>query len=169
MEIINLVEKNKNRLFNIAVIILAIIIAANIYKQQSKDMEALKNKSNAEIKKNKVLEDISKLERKINAYKNLLAVRDPNLTINSIGNIAKESGVNIMAIKPEPQQRYQDYIKTPFNLLVNVPSYHVLGDFIAKLESNQNVYMVDYLDIKSETQKGVLTIDLRVSSVAFID
>jgi Tfp pilus assembly protein PilO len=167
--IITIVKKNKNKLVNIAIIILALIIAAQISKKQTKDMEALVAQSNVEIKKNKVLGDISRLEKKINAYKNLLAEKDPNLTINSIGNIAKETGVNITSIKPEPQQRYPDYIKAPFSLSISTSDYHALGDFISRLETNENVCIVDYIGIKSESPSGALTVNLRVSSVTFMD
>lgn len=169
MEINTIIKQNKNKLINIAIIILAVIIASNIYKKQAKDIQAFREKNNVEIKKNKVLQDIRKLEDKINAYKYLLAGREANLTINNISSIAKETSVKIISIRPESQQRHSDYILIPFNLTLNAPNYDALGNFISRLESNETVYIVNSIDIKSESLRGDLTVNLRVSSVKYIN
>lgn len=169
MKITAIVKNNKNRLFNIAIIILALIIASRISKQQAKDMQALKDKNNIEIKKNEVLKDISKIEKKVVGYKNLLLGKDSNLTINDISNIARDSGVSIMSMRPEAQQKYTDYIKGSFNLTISTSDYHTLGNFISRLESDKDVFMVDYLNIRPESQSEGLTVDLKVSTIIFMD
>lgn len=168
MELNILLIKNKNKLLNIAVIVTSLLIANHIYKQGNKTMGLLKSSSQDQIKKNSVLEDIGNLERRIGAYKELLAERDSNLAINAISSIAKEAGVQIVSVRPEPQQRYPDYIKVPFNVVINASDYQALGNFTGKLESHQIVYTVDYIDIRPAPKEG-LVVNLKVSSVAFTD
>lgn len=158
-------NKYKNKLFNIAVIILALIFTSNIYKKQTRDIEALKGTRDVEIKKNKTLDSISQLEKKINAYKNLFSKKDASLVINTTGNIAKELGIRIVSIKPGAEQRYPDYIKLPFDLVVNTSGYHALGKFISKLESCQYVYSIEVVNIRFESQTGELTVNLKLSNI----
>lgn len=167
MELIALVEKNKNKLLNLAVIIVAFIIASNIYKQQTKEMESLKSKNNMETKKNTVIENISKLEKSIGAYKNLLVKKDASSFINTVSNIAKESGVKITSVKPLPERRYPDYIKSPFSLELSAPNYHILGRFISKIENYQDVYIVESIEIRFREQAKELAVSLIISSIAF--
>jgi len=167
MELIALANKNKNKVLNFAVIIVAFIIAGNIYKQQTREIESLKSKNNMETKKNTVIENINKLEKSIGAYKGLLAKKDASSVINTVGNIAKESGVKIVSVKPIAEQRQADYIKFPLNLVLTVPNYHTLGSFISKIESYQDVYVVEGIDIKFQEQAKELAVSLIISSIAF--
>ncbi len=167
MKSIAFVNKNKNKLFNLAVIIVAFMIASNIYKQQTKEMESLKSKNNMETTKNAVIENIGGLEKSINAYKNLLVKKDASSVINTISNIAKESGVKIISIRPAPEQRYPDYIKIPLNLVFSASDYHALSRFINEIESYQDVYVVEAAEIRSQEQAKELAVNLTVSSIAF--
>lgn len=171
MDLIELSNKYKNKILNIAIIILALIISSNIYKKQAKEIESLKGKTNVEIKKNNMLKNISQLEKRINTYRNLFAKKDVSLVINTISNIAKESGIKIVSIKPIPEQRqiYPEYIKFPFNLVLTASKYHALGKFISKVEGYRDVYVVDSLEMRFEPTKEELTVNLKVSSIAFTD
>ena len=168
MALNNFTKKNRSKLMNIAVILFALVIANNIYKRQNKEIAALRSDKEDQLKKNEVLEDISKLEKRIKPYRELLAKKDSNLSISAIGNIAKESGVKIYSIRPESQQRYPDYIKSPFNLVVSASNYHALGEFISSLEGSTEVYVIDSIDIRPE-QNSELTVNLNISSIIFAE
>lgn len=167
MELVGFASKNIKKIVNIAIIILALIISSNIYKQQAKEIESLKIKNDLEAKKNAVIESIGKQEKTINAYRNLLIKKDAGSVINIISNIAKDSEVKIASIRPGQEQRFPDYINMPFSLTLSAPNYHALGNFISRLESYKDVYMVEVIEIKSESQSKELTISLTVSSIAF--
>jgi len=167
MDLTGLIDKHKNKILNIVVIILALIIAGNIYKKQLKETELLKREKDGEIKKNTLLNNITQLEKRINAYKNLLAKRDTGLVINTISNIAKESGVKITSLKPGYEQRYPEYIKFGFDLMIATASYHTLGTFISAVESLRDVYMIDSLDIRYEGGTKGLAVNLKLSTVQF--
>lgn len=162
-------SKYKNIGLNLAVIVLALIVSANIYKRQVKQMQALKADKEMEIKKNAVFQNIGKLEEKLDAYKNLLARKDTNKIMNDINNLAKESDVKIVSIKPAQEKAEQDYIKLPLELVLSVPDYHVLGKFISKLESYTDVYVIESLEINSESQKNELTANLRLITIIYKD
>ncbi|MFA5144979.1 MAG: type 4a pilus biogenesis protein PilO [Candidatus Omnitrophota bacterium] len=157
---------NKNRVFNASLIILAVIVAGNIYKGQGKGVEALKKENDMEIKKNTVMNSLSKGENDLDGYKNIFVKKDAGSIINTLSNIAKESGVKIKSIKPAQEQKLTYYIKTPFNLALSVPGYHALGGFISKLENYRDAYLVvEAVDIRSETQGEGLNVNLMVNSI----
>ena len=168
MELMAFADKNKNKILNLAVIMVAFIISGNIHKQQTKQIESLKSNNNMETKKNTAIENIGKLEKSINVYKNLLVKKDASSVINTISNIAKESGVKIISVRPVSEKRYPDYIKSPFSLMLSAADYHTLGRFISKIESYRDVYVVEAIEIRFQEQKKELTVNLTISSIAFI-
>ncbi|MDP2938429.1 MAG: hypothetical protein Q8N72_04245, partial [Candidatus Omnitrophota bacterium] len=75
-KLIDLLLKGKKRFLSIGLIILTLIIASSIYRNQSKVIESLIVKKDTEIKKNEVLKEISQSEARIKFYKNLLSKKD---------------------------------------------------------------------------------------------
>ncbi len=169
MDLTEAINKHKNRIFNLIVIILALAIANNIYRKQSREIELLNAKKDAGIKKSSVLESISQLNNRINSYKNLLTKKDANLVINTTSDIAKASGVKILSVKPAMEQRFADYTKFPFDLMVSAPNYHALGKFISGLESYEDIYFIEALNINFEKTTKELNITLKISSTIFTD
>lgn len=146
------INKYKNMVINIAIIIIALLIAKNIYKSQTLKVEMLQQKKEIEIKKNGVLADISNLEKKISSYKNFINKKEISSVINTINNFAQEAGLNISSVKPREPQEETDYTIYPFDLVVKVKDYHSLGRFISKLESSQDIYNIEVIKISSAVQ-----------------
>lgn len=167
MDVTGLINKHKNLILNILIIILSLFIANIVYKKQTQMIEVLKENNALEIKKNEISESISKSEQKISTYKNLLASKDVGLIVNSIGSIAKELGVKIVSMRPIMENRYSDYIKLPFNLIINVSGYHRLGKFISRIENNEDVYVIDTVQIQRDSQTEELNVNLVISSIIF--
>lgn len=171
-----------NKILDIIIILIALFIAINIFKFQVKNIELLKEKKKDEIKKNEVLDNISQLEKTINSYKNTLDKnkKDISSVLNTISNFAKESAVKIISIKPNKEEDYPQYIKYSFDLAINVNSYHNIGQFLSKLESHSEIYLIDKLNTKmiekpkesgqfrqeSEITYG-LVVNLTLSVIAF--
>ena len=152
-----IVNKHKRKLLNIVVLIISLIIAYNIFKSQSLKAASLEQKKETEMKKNEVLAEINKLENKVDSYKKFINRKDIPSVINTINNIAKDSMVKIVSIKPQPNRDDNpDYTVYSFSLAVNAEDYHALGRFIAKLESSGDLYGVDSLNIRelSEGARG---------------
>jgi Tfp pilus assembly protein PilO len=169
MELTAFVNKHKNKIVNIAIIILAVIISANIYKKQSEGIEALKKKEDTETKKSEVIKNINQLAQKINSYEKLFIKKDVSAVINTISGLAKESGIKIVSVRPDAEQAYPNYIKLPFGLVISADDYHAIGKFISKLESYQEVYIIEAASIRLDNQSGEFMVSLRVSALASVD
>jgi len=163
------INQHKNKLFNLAAIVLALIVSNNIYKAQQKEASQITERKNTEIKKNSELEQISRLERNISSYRNLLAKREPNEVMNTLNTIAKNSGIKIVSIKPGNEQKSTDYVRFPFNLVISVNDYHSIGEFISKVESYKDFFIVDGLEIRSDSNTKGLSVTLTISTISFIN
>ncbi|MCX5711017.1 MAG: type 4a pilus biogenesis protein PilO [Candidatus Omnitrophica bacterium] len=168
MDLNGLLKKYKNMVLNAAVVLLAFFIAFNfIYKKQQVKIALLDETKKTEARKNLLLDNISLLENKIDAYSRLLVKKDASSVINSINEMARASGIKIISIRPALEQAYSDYIKSTFDLSVQAETYHALGRFVSKIENYSNVYTVDSVEIRSDTQAGGLVVNLKVSSIAY--
>lgn len=165
MELTVLVDKHKNKLLNIAVIILALILSYNIYKQYLSDKASLEQKKETESKKRAALENISQLELKIQSYKSLLSEKGESALINNINSLAKDSGVKIISIRPAEKIQEEEYIKFPFELVINASSYHEVGHFVSRLESSPEVFLVEVVKIRQDSGAKSLSVDLRVTNI----
>jgi len=165
-----LIEKYKNKILNVLVVIIAIFIANNIYKNQTALIMSLNKAKDMEEKKNLVLGQISELEKKFKVRKDFINNKDISLSINNINGIAQELGVKINAIRPQEKRDYPLYTKYPFDLSLNFKDYHQLGTFISRLESHQDIYIIEKINIRklrygSEDVSDLLSVDLTLSTV----
>ncbi len=166
-------DKLKNMLLNAGIIIVALFIAYNIFNAGNSNANSLKARINEEEKKNSELEKISKLEQRLAVYRNLLSKRDASAVMADIGDIGKAAGVKIISLKPAQRESKSAYTKEIFDLKVSVKDYHTLAKFINKIETYNNVYIVESMEISSidtGMQAGpedkLLTVSLKISSVS---
>lgn len=162
----------KNKILNLGIFILALIIAYQIYKVQNRTLESTKQDKESEINKNTVLSKIAQFEKDLNLYKRSLGKKDTSLIISTLSNIAKDSGIEIVSLMPNPEQAYPEYIKYPFKLTVRADNYHVLGRFVSKVESHADVYIVESVEIRAVAQlkkEKLVDVVLEISSVSFKD
>jgi Tfp pilus assembly protein PilO len=170
MELIKSIDKHKNRILSLAIIIFAVIVAFNfIYQNKMRQMQALKEKVDTESKKNAVLENISQLEQRINVYKGYLAKKDATSVMSIISNIAAEATVKIVSIKPGKEVVNPEYTKLPFELSVSAKDYHTLGRFISGLENYETVFVVENINIATGSDKKELDVSLVVSSITYTE
>ncbi len=146
----NRLGRGKTKILNIALIILTVIIAPNVYKSNARSIASLNIRKDTESKKNGVLGEISQSEKMIKFYKNLFNKKDASLVINTINNIARDSNVKIISIKPGAEEQEPVYTRFPFVLTVSADSYHGIGKFISKIENHPDVYFVDAISIKTQ-------------------
>lgn len=88
--------------------------------------------------------------------------------MKDISDIAQRTEVKVLSVKPGQKESAADYARDSFEVSVSAPGYDALARFINTIETYNNVYMVDSLDIGSqaEAHKSGLTVNLRISSVA---
>ncbi|MDO8662290.1 MAG: type 4a pilus biogenesis protein PilO [Candidatus Omnitrophota bacterium] len=161
-------DKYRNMLINAAIITVTLIIAYNLYQASLSQAQSLKAKISEEEKKNIELEKMGKLEKRIAAYRSLLVVRETSAVMSDISDIAKETKVKVLSVKPSQKESAADYAKAIFEVTLNAGGYDQLAKFINAIEAYENVYMVEGMDISSQPgldQSG-LTVNLRISSVS---
>lgn len=146
-----LIERNKSVIVNFAIIILALVIALQLYKSASNQITALIEQQNNELEKNKVAAEIASLEKKAEAYKKVFVRKDLASVMDIISSIAKDSSVKILSVKPSAEETLDNYLSSSFLITLNVPSYHALGDFISKIENHQDICLVSEVKINSTT------------------
>lgn len=162
------VDKYKNAVINMAVVIIALVIAVNIYNGKTAEINSLKLKINEEEKKNLELEEIGRTEKKKGAYKKLFVKKEASEVMADINDIANAAGVSVLSVKPSQSDSTTDYSKDAFEIAVKARSYDILAKFINSLESFASVYMIDDMAVDSseEFSKKGLTVTLRISSIA---
>jgi len=174
MEINELFEKNKNTIINLGVVILALFIAFKIYSGINEKINLLAQQKDIELKKNEVAEEIVGFEGKIEGYKKVLVKKELSAVMGSISVIAKQCSVKVLSIKPDKEEPYADYIKSTFDLTIDAPNYHALGNFISKIENYQDPYFIDGLTINSSGSGGTkdvnvgLNISLKISTISYL-
>jgi len=162
----DLIGKNKNKIINFGVIILALVIALQSYKSVNNQISSLTQQQNNELEKNKVFEDIASLEKKAEGYKKVFVKRDLALVVDIISAIAKDTSVKIISVKPNAEEAVDSYSSFSFLITLNAPSYHALGSFISKIENHEDTYLVSEVSINSAVvNPNALgsTVDLDVS------
>ncbi|MFA5411317.1 MAG: type 4a pilus biogenesis protein PilO [Candidatus Omnitrophota bacterium] len=171
MDAKTLINKYKNVVLNLIVLLIAVRFAVVFYKKQAAATAMLTEKKTIETKNNQVLANIAQLQETLKVYKSFANNKDISLSIPALTDIAATSSVKIISIKPLPEQGYPLYTKYPFDLKVEANNYHVLGRFISTLESHANIYNVESARIMPEARQqresgGItLAVDLRISTI----
>lgn len=174
MENKELLEKNKTKLVNLGIILLALFIAFQLYTAGERQFNSLAQQKNDELKKNKISEDIAVLEKKVAEYKKVFTKKDMGLVMDTISVLAKNNSVKIVSIKPINEEVFTDYIKSSFLITVNISSYHSLGNFISQIESSRNIFLIGEVTIApsgtvdqfAENPDINLNVNLKVSTIA---
>ncbi|MCM8800255.1 MAG: type 4a pilus biogenesis protein PilO [Candidatus Omnitrophica bacterium] len=161
--------KEKRNISDLLVIILAIIISFNLYSNFKKQNLTYKARIEQESKKTDVINKLHTIEKELFRYKELLQRKEINQIINKITQLAQESKLNISSLKPLEEVSFDICTKSSLRLSGWIDNYHLLGNFIAKLESYDELYRVELLNIKptrelasSEVPKKGLWVDLVV-------
>jgi len=173
MELSGLINQHKNKFINSAILIIAVVIAFNIHVGENKKIAVLEEQKNQELRKNEILNEIAALEKKVSTYRKQVNNKEISGVINKIGNIAKDSRVDLLSINPKQKIDYELYTKYDFGIDVSASSYHNIGKFISSLENDPDIYFVDNIAISLEQAEQEdkdknmqkLKADLQVSTI----
>ncbi len=151
-KLMNLFLKGKKKVLSIGIILFTIILALIIYRIQTKKIESLYVEKDLELKKNGILEEISRVEKTIKLYRNVLSKKEASSVINTVSNIARDSNVRLISIRPGNEENQPLYIKCPFILVIDADNYHAIGKFISSIENQSDIYFVDAISIRSQEE-----------------
>lgn len=167
----DLFSKNKDKIINVGVILVALVAALYLFNMQNQQMVSLEESKNEEMKKSEVIESLGRVEKRIETYKKVFTGKDLGSVIDAMTDIAKDTKVNVISVKPGIEQRQPDYVKSSFLIVIRAADYHALGNFISKLENYKDLFLVEELNITSlsgqqdkKSDQG-LDISLKISTV----
>ena len=165
-----LINKHKAKIINAAVILICLFIALKVYGSQVKTINSLEQAKDGEAKKNDVMNEISVLDKRINAYSKLFGKLDSESVINSVNNIAKISNIDIVSVRPGNEQKGAEYIKIPLEVVIDINSFNSLGNFVKNIENDKIVYVFDGMELRAgmmgDSGKPKLSATLRLNAIA---
>lgn len=168
-----LLHQHKNKIINTAILIFALLFTRNIYRQQLKVADSLRERKDTEEKKNSILADIRQLEKKIKVYEDFVNRKDISVAMNIISEIAQDFSINVISIRPAAPLERPLYTKYFFELRLEAQNYHNIGRFISNLESRSELYSVEGLKIlpvySADQQRRTLSFDLTLSTILIKD
>jgi len=139
---------------------------------QNQQIASLDESKSEEIKKSEIIEDLNRVEKRINSYKQTFTKKDLGSVIGAMTDIAKDTKVKVISVKPGLDQQYPEYVKTSFLIVVRVADYHALGQFISKVENYKDLFLVEDVNItaaenlQNDKKAGKdLDISLKISSI----
>jgi len=169
---IDFLSKNKSKIINAGVIVAALFIALYLYSMQNQQIASLDESKSEEMKKSAIIEDLNRVEKRINSYKQTFTKKDLGSVIGAMTDIAKDTKVKVISVKPGLEQQYPEYVKTSFLIVVRVADYHALGQFISKVENYKDLFLVEDVNItagenlQNDKKAGKdLDISLKISSI----
>lgn len=172
---LDLIIKNKNKVLNLGIMLLLLYAAFQVYSYANKQERRLIGERENEIKKNKVIENITSLEKVMEGYKKALIKQDLGSIMNTMSNIAKSSSIEIISIKPLAEESNPDYSRFSFAITARASNYHSLADFISRVENYKDIYFVDEVLIASsesassgESGTVDLKVSLRISTISYL-
>jgi len=169
MELTRFLNLYKNKTLSALIIIIALIIASNIYKGQDSRIKSLIRSKEAELKKNEVINKIVRADKIFRSYQDVIKKKDINTAINTITGIAQSRGISITSLKPLKEEAGPVYTRYPFELSVSANSYHNIARFISDIENHKDTYFVDRINIKAADTAGAaykLGANIVISTVA---
>ncbi len=170
---INDIINYRNKGLNIAIVILAMAIAFNMYKKQVVVIESLKHAKEMEIKKGTTLEGINELEKRVKLYKDFANKKDPLALIKTFNKLARLIEVNVVSLKPDKSQEFPLYQKYPYNISLTSKNFNQLGKFISGVESSPEIFVINSAVIRpigpvgEDSPNDCLSLDLIVSTIFF--
>ncbi len=149
MDSASIVNKIKQNLLSVIILILAVIIAFKVYQSKEIEFLALKNKKEMEEKKNAILKDISKQEKELAYWSEFVNGKILSALLDKIGDFAKTASVKISKITPQKEIVMGVYTKYPYDITLSAGKYHQIGKFVSILENSPDIYIVENLVINS--------------------
>jgi Tfp pilus assembly protein PilO len=167
-DLLKIKKINLSQIANLVILLIAGIVALNIYQRQNKKITSVLKLHKDQSEKNELLLQIDDINKSIESYKENFGYRDRREIINMITNIARSSGVNILALRPQEKAKKvksEIYDKVFFDVDIQANSYHEIGKFISRLESNPVIFIVESIVIEptsdtKRTKKTELEIEL---------
>lgn len=135
---------------SIAIFFLGCLIGLNgIYLPKMEELRLLRDMQKEEEARARLLDEMKALEKKVTTYQERLisSGKEEIELLNRVREIAAESKVRVTSMTPieERDRRKRKYKKFSLNISFE-GDYHLLGDFVSKVENSEKVMKIDMLE-----------------------
>ncbi|MFA5276741.1 MAG: hypothetical protein WC417_07630 [Candidatus Omnitrophota bacterium] len=169
MDILAVVQKNKNTVLSIGLILLAVVFSLKIYQGQEREIVNLKKQAQNEAKSNEIFKNLNLLDDKINTYKRSLKIKTTGEVMSTVSEIAKKAGFKIDSIRPMGESGGEDQVKFSVSAVIRAKSYNQIGEFMSRLENDLAFFSVESFKINRDNQAKGLVLNLKVSAIKVVD
>ncbi len=139
-------EIQKSLLAGVTIFLLIFIWCARLmYKTNNTKLNEIKRQHLRVKLENKVglkLNELGKIRKKMSV------IRESSLFLAEVAKIAGQLNLKLKAISALPREKRNEFIKLAVSLEVDT-TYHELGVFVSKLESNEVFMSVEKMDLSS--------------------
>jgi hypothetical protein len=149
---IELNKKTEILLITLAVALVTVMVILYIIRMGGVKVSSLRKEIDIENHKIVLRKDIAKIENINNQYLKYLHSREDAAVLrDSVSNLVRAVGADILSIRPMGETRYGDYVKVSYELVVRC-TYNQLGELLEKIEDQTALTKID--DLKLATAEG---------------
>jgi predicted patatin/cPLA2 family phospholipase len=174
------ITENFSLFANLALILVALLIARGLYNGQIQYIRNLQKNNQAQLRRNELITRIGALQTKIHSYKEIFGQKDISQIIRFVSDLAKSAKIEIISINPLPVNRHKVYTKLGLNLAIKSKHYRQIKDFLTKLETSKEGFVIKAAEIRpwqqqelgqfmapTSTYSGIIQADLTLSVLVF--
>lgn len=163
---------DRNTLFaSVAIFVVGCLIGLHlIYLPKMEELRVLRERQREEENRQLLLNEIAALEKKVNAYQEhrFPSGKEEVELLNLIREIAAEAKVRMTSMTPEAEREKKKKKYRKFSLIISFEgTYHLLGDFVAKIESAPKVIKIESLEFKASQAKGDIPLECTMTLSIF--
>ncbi|MCM8779631.1 MAG: type 4a pilus biogenesis protein PilO [Candidatus Omnitrophica bacterium] len=133
----------KSLIVNLIVVVILVMAGVWVYNYQAKVLQGLNQQKEEETRKNAIIEQIGRSEKKMFAYKRLLYRKEISALVSLINKLAAANKIKISSISPMPEDIRDYYIKQGIRLEISAKSYHDVANFVSALEKAPEIFVVE--------------------------
>ena len=142
--------KDKDLILRVLIIIAAVFVAKNLYKDSIKEQKFFETSIEEQQKSINIINQVKSQKKKIKEYSDEYGEKLAPLSVmKKIQNIAKLSDVNIVSINPDDVKTSGQWAIMPFSIKLQ-GGFHNIASFIGKLEKEKWFIQVSNLDFNSK-------------------
>lgn len=146
----------KLRILTAAIILSGAVIGWNlVLSGDLRTLSDLKKGAGERALKQETTQNIERLKASFRGNDSFMWTNDTSLLVESLNQMAKESGLKLTSVSPLDPVRDENYEKLPLRLEAE-GGYHELGRFISKVESSAKLIKVSEATIQKN--EGILKI-----------
>lgn len=148
----NLFDNLQNHSAGIALVVISLMLARNNFVGQTQAISMITKKIEVEKKRNDELLRLEKAKKLSESTRQMINRKNLSMVINHINDFAKETLVTVVSIRPQTEKDMGDYIVYPYDISLSADGYHAVSEFISRVENSQDIFIIDDVTIKPDTQ-----------------